>query len=170
MRTAIKTLIYDYKLQKTRPLATHKQGSCSSHKRKRLSRVKKTTAVLKRAMTEKRERWQSKAWYGNRKSRWQQPARGDGGQSSHDTWDTAKPKGSGEKSQQKLTQWGPLWKKRKTLGTKVAKKVRREKPNSSQWSKLRPRTKNKRKEKDEESETSSWKFEKGRRGGSKVPH
>ena len=44
-------------------------------------------------MTKKREKWKSKDWYGNKKSRWQQPARGDGGQSSHDTWDTAKPKG-----------------------------------------------------------------------------
>ena len=57
-----------------------------------LSKVKKT-AVLKRAMTEKRERWQSKDWYRNTKSRWQQPAGCGGGQSSHDTCDTAKPKG-----------------------------------------------------------------------------
>ena len=43
-------------------------SSSSSHQRKRLSRVYKTTAVLKRAMTEKRERWQSKDWYGNTNS------------------------------------------------------------------------------------------------------
>ena len=42
--------------------------------------VKKKIAVLKRAMIEKRERWQ------NRQSPWQQPAREDGGQNSHDTW------------------------------------------------------------------------------------
>ena len=39
-------------------------SSCSSSKRERLSEVKKNTAVLKRAMTEKRERWQSKEWHG----------------------------------------------------------------------------------------------------------
>ena len=40
-------------------------------------------------MTEKRERWQ----YGKTKSRWQQPAREDGGQSSHDRWKKSQPQG-----------------------------------------------------------------------------
>ena len=72
------------------------QSKCSSHRRGRLWKVKKTTAVLKRAMTEKRERWQGKEWYGGTKSRWQQPAAGgEGGQSSHDTWDISRPKGKG---------------------------------------------------------------------------
>ena len=68
-------------------------SSCSSHKRKRLSRVKKTTAVLKKAMTEKSDKWKSREWYGTTKTRWQQPARSSGRQSSHDAWDPAKPKG-----------------------------------------------------------------------------
>ena len=41
-------------------------------------------------MTEKRERWQGKDWNGRTKSRWQQPAGGEGGQSLHDAWDIAK--------------------------------------------------------------------------------
>ena len=61
--------------------------------RKRLSRVKKTTAVLKRAMTKKSERWQSRNWYGNTKTRWQQTTGCDGGQSSHDVKDHARSKG-----------------------------------------------------------------------------
>ena len=41
-------------------------SSCSPHG-KGLSRVKKATAVLKRAMTQKSERWQSRDWHGNTK-------------------------------------------------------------------------------------------------------
>ena len=67
-------------------------SSCSSHKREKLSKVEKTTAVLKRAMTDKRERWQSKEWYRKTESRWQQPAGSEGGQSSHDTWDISRPR------------------------------------------------------------------------------
>ena len=46
--------------------------------RKRLSSVKKTTAVLKKAMTEKSDRWKSREWYGTTKTRWQQPAGSSG--------------------------------------------------------------------------------------------
>ena len=47
------------------PLRNHAPGlslstSCSSHKTGRRSTIQKTTAVLSRAITEKRERWQSK--------------------------------------------------------------------------------------------------------------
>ena len=68
-------------------------SSCCSSKRRRLSKVKKTTAVLKRAMTEKRERWQGNEWYGRPVYRWQQPTGCDGGQSSTDTWDISQTKG-----------------------------------------------------------------------------
>ena len=47
--------------------------------------------IVKSAMTEKRERWKGKEWYGRTKSRWQQPAGGVGGQSSHNTWDISQP-------------------------------------------------------------------------------
>ena len=63
-------------------------------KRRRLSKVKKTTADQKRAMTKKREGWQSEEWYGKTKYRWQQPAGEDGGQSSHDTWNISQPQGN----------------------------------------------------------------------------
>ena len=44
----------------------------------------KEFAVLKRAMTEKRERWQNKESYGKTKSRWRQLAGEEGEQSSHE--------------------------------------------------------------------------------------
>ena len=44
-------------------------------------------------MTEKRERWQNKEWYGKTKSHWRQPAGGEGGQSSHDKCRSTKPQG-----------------------------------------------------------------------------
>ena len=59
----------------------------------RLSKGNKTTVARKRAMTEKRDRWQSKEWYGRAKSRRQQPAGEDGGESSHDTWKNSQPQG-----------------------------------------------------------------------------
>ena len=68
-------------------------SSCSSHKRKILSSVEKTTAVLKKAMTEKGEKWKSRDWDGTTKTRWQQPAGRSLWQSSHDAWEHAKPKG-----------------------------------------------------------------------------
>ena len=45
-------------------------------------------------------------------------------------------KESGEKSLQKWTQWEPLRKKRQIRGTKARKKVRKEKPNCTRWSRL----------------------------------
>ena len=61
--------------------------------RKTFQRWKKTTAVLKMAMTEKSVKWKSKEWYGTTKTRWQQPARSSGGRSSDDEVEHAKPKG-----------------------------------------------------------------------------
>ena len=57
--------------------------------------------------TEKRERWQSKEWYGKTKSRWQQPAGEDGGQSSHDARKNSQPQGK-KRSLRRLTQCEPL--------------------------------------------------------------
>ena len=83
-----------------RPLSTQKQ--CTAYpflprtlhlKGKDCRKCKKTTAVSKRAMTEKRERWPGKDWYGRPKYGWQQSAGCDGGQSSHDMRDTSQPHG-----------------------------------------------------------------------------
>ena len=49
----------------------------------------------------------------------------------------------------------------------MARRVQREKPNSTQWSKVWPLRKNKKKEIDVGSETSSWKFDKGKMKGTK---
>ena len=68
-------------------------SSCSLHKRGKRSSVEKTTAVLKRAMTEKSDRWKSREWYGSTKTKWQLSAGSSGGQTSVDTWVHVKPKG-----------------------------------------------------------------------------
>ena len=60
--------------------------------------MKKKTAVLKRGMTEKRERWHNKERYGKAKSRWRQPAGEEGGHSSHDKWQSTKPQGKVERN------------------------------------------------------------------------
>ena len=69
--------------------------------------MKKNTAALQRAMTEKRESWQNKQWHGKAKSRWQQTAGEYGGQSSHDTWKFSRLKASGKRSLLRLMQWEP---------------------------------------------------------------
>ena len=48
--------------------------------------------ALKKAMTEKNERWKSREWYGSTKIKWQQPV---GGQSSVDAWNMGNLKESG---------------------------------------------------------------------------
>ena len=68
-------------------------SSCSPDKRGKRSSVKKTTAVLKKAMTGKNERWKGRELYGSTKTRWQQPAGSNGGQSSVDALEHAKPQG-----------------------------------------------------------------------------
>ena len=52
--------------------------------KKRLSSVKKTTLVVKKAITEKSEKWKSREWYGTTKTMWQQPA-GSGGETTLST-------------------------------------------------------------------------------------
>ena len=69
-------------------------------------------------MTEKRERWQSKEWYGRTKSIWQQPAGCEGGQSSHDTWGISRSKGK----------WTEISAEMDAVGTAVKQK-------SNAWSK-----------------------------------
>ena len=69
-------------------------SSCSPDRRRRKrSSVEKTTAVLKKAMTEKNEKWNSREWYGSTKTRRQLPAESSGRQSSVDAWEHAKPEG-----------------------------------------------------------------------------
>ena len=58
-----------------------------------VSRVEKRSAVLKRAMTEKHQRWPKKDRYSKTNSHWWQPAGREVGQSSHDKWRSTKPQG-----------------------------------------------------------------------------
>ena len=62
-----------------------------AHKRGKRSSVKKTTAVLKRASTEKNDRWKSRELVSLHEKRWQQPTGSSGGQSAVDTWEHVKP-------------------------------------------------------------------------------
>ena len=66
------------------------RSSCSPDKRRKRSSVQRTTAVLKKTMTEKNERWEVESGMVQRK---QQPTGSSGGQSSIDAWEYSKPEG-----------------------------------------------------------------------------
>ena len=66
--------------------------------------MKKKSAASKRAMTEKRERWQNKEWHGKTKSHWQQQV--DRGRMV--SGEVQSLNASGKRSLLRLTQWGPL--------------------------------------------------------------
>ena len=142
-------------------------SSCSSHKRKRLSCVKKTTAVLKKAMTEKSEKWKSRDWFGTTKTRWQQPAGSSGGQSSHDAWEHAKQKGKWKEVSAEFDAVGAVVKEKNNtwhksgreslkreaeLYTKVESAATDEKQEERHRCRLRDRLVEFRKRKDEEDE------------------
>ena len=86
-----------------------------------MSKVKKTTAGLKRAMTEKLERWQGKEWYGRTESRCQQPKGGEGGQSPHDTWDISRPKVKWRENSPEMDVVGTAVKEKSTTWNKSCK-------------------------------------------------
>ena len=56
-------------------------SSCSSTKREA---VKEYSAILKKAMTERRAGWSKKDWYSQSKQQWRSSAVEDAGQNSHD--------------------------------------------------------------------------------------
>ena len=82
---------------------------------------KKTTAVLERAMTETRERWQGKDWYGRTKSRLQQPTGSDGGQSFHDTWDISQSNGKWREISAEMDEVGTTAKEKTNTWNKSCK-------------------------------------------------
>ena len=143
-------------------------SSCSS---RRLSKVKKTTAELIRAMTEKRERWQGNEWLGRPKSRWQQPSGSDGGQSSHDTWDISQTKGKWREISTEMDAVGTTVKeKTNTWNKSCEESAKRE----TEWYKMvevavmNEKKRRKRKRYDQRPAWGASK-EKGRRGRSKKP-
>ena len=69
-------------------------SSCSSTRKEAVSKVKRKSAILKRAMTGRHERWPKKEWYNKTKSHWRTPAGGEVGKSSHDKWRSSKPQGN----------------------------------------------------------------------------
>ena len=111
----------DLRHRKPRPLFTQEQ--CT-----RCPSVKKTTAVLERAMTEKSDCWKTGEWYGSTKTRWQQPAGSSGRQSSVDTWEHVKPKGKWTKVSADNRVLDALVKEKKITGQRAAEKVQKEKP------------------------------------------
>ena len=58
-----------------------------------MSTVKKNSAILKQAMTDRHARWSKKQRYSKSKPHWRSPAGEDAGQSSHDKWKSSKPQG-----------------------------------------------------------------------------
>ena len=65
-------------------------------------------------MTEKSEKWKSRDWYGTTKTRWQQPAGCSGGQSAHDAWEHAKPKGKWKAASAEFDAVGAVVKEKKS--------------------------------------------------------
>ena len=68
-------------------------SSCSSHKKEAVSSVKKTSAILKKAVTDRHVRWPKKEWYSKTKPHWRQSSGEEVGQISHDEWKSSKPQG-----------------------------------------------------------------------------
>ena len=103
----------EYQHQKTLPFLHQKQCTRSpfrhqSHKRQRLSRVKKTTAVLQQAMTEKMKNEKAEIGTGPRKPGGSSPQGAAVGK-AHGTMQSQK--GSGKRSQQNLTRSEHQYKK-----------------------------------------------------------
>ena len=89
-------------------------SSCSSHERERLSSVRKTTAVLKKAMIEKSDKWKSRRWvrdHENPGGSSRQEAAGNKAPMTRGS--TRNQKVSGKKSLQNLTRLVQSGKKRK---------------------------------------------------------
>ena len=129
--TAMNVVMNDYNHRKTRHLTTQKPCTASLFrphvspiKRGRLSKVEKTTAVLKRAMTENRETWQGNGK--ETKSRWQQTVWFEGGQSSHDTWDISRPKGKWREISAEMDEVGSAVKEKSNTWKKCKEKAKRE--------------------------------------------
>ena len=55
--------------------------------------MKKNSAILKKAMTDRHARWSKKEWYSKSKPQWRLPAGEDAGQSSQDKWKSSKHQG-----------------------------------------------------------------------------
>ena len=65
-------------------------SSCSSPTREAVTSVKKTSEILKKALTDRHARWPKKDWYSKTKPHW--PSAGEEvGQSSHDKWKSSQP-------------------------------------------------------------------------------
>ena len=77
-------------------------SSCSSTRKEAVSNVKKKSAISKRAMTERQERWLPKGVVKQTKSHWRQLVGIEVGQNSHDKWRSTEPKASGKRS---LPRW-----------------------------------------------------------------
>ena len=74
---------------------------------------------------------------------WQQSAGGDGGKSSHDTWDIFQPQGKWrEISTEMDTMENTVEEKSRVHRTKPEERVQRETPNCKRWSRLQSWMKN----------------------------
>ena len=108
-------------------------SSCSRPKRETVSKVKKHSAILKRAMTEMHAGWSRKDWNSKSKHQWR-----SSGCRTELAWRMEEPETS-SKMEGDVPRDGcfgvSLEKKRRTPGIRVAKKASKEKQNYTRWMK-----------------------------------
>ena len=111
--------------------------------------MKKNRAILKKAMTDRHARWSKKEWCSKSKPHWRSSAGEHAGQSSHDKWKSSKPLGKWKEISLEMDErWGQPRKKRRTPGTRAAKKASKESQKYTKWWKSQRSTKGKRTKKE----------------------
>ena len=83
-----------------------------------MSKVRKNSAILKRAITERRTRWSGRDWNSEPKSHWRcSPVEG-AGQSSRDEWQSSKPQGKWKEISTEIDALGSALKEKSDTWTK----------------------------------------------------
>ena len=102
-------------------------SSCFPPKREPVSTVKKNSAILKKATTERHTGWSRKEWHSNPKHQCRSSAHEDAGQSSHDKWKSSRPQGKWKEVSLEVDALGSALKeKTHTLNKSCKESARRE--------------------------------------------
>ena len=136
MMVAVKTLMIDVPWNRSESLHLFTQrqcivvsisSSCSSPKREAVSTVKKNSAILKKAMTNRHTRWSKKEWYSTSNPHWRSSAGEDAGQDSHDKCKSSKPQDKWKEISLEMDVSGSAWKEKTHTWNKSCKEsVKRE--------------------------------------------
>ena len=86
-----------------------------------MSKVKKISAILKRAMTERHTGWSRKDWNSRSKTHWRSSAVEDAGQSSHDKWKSSKIQGKWKEVSREMDVLDSSLKEKKHIWNKSCK-------------------------------------------------